>query len=92
MEDLVTALMAQVSITLSFCLKHSVKRKTILKMKRICPFALSLWLINRMGTLSCVNFPYLYIVARRDFSYHSFSIMLSNGASIREYEASSLAY
>jgi len=42
-EDLVTAVIAEVIITLSFCLKRSVNYLTTVKTEHNRPFAFSLW-------------------------------------------------
>jgi len=62
MEDLVTAVIAEVFNTLSLC---STKCWTAMKMKRNCPFAFSLWSWGR--TLSQVNILQCHMVARDTF-------------------------
>ena len=88
MEDLKTAVIAEVFNTLSFCLKCSVKWTT-LKTKRNHPFAFSLWLIDPVGVRTVMSgfsvFP--YSGKKRYFSCSPLSIALCNGASIHEYKA-----
>jgi len=75
-EDLVTAAIAEVFITLSFSLKHSVNTEN------------EVHLIVGVHAITSES-SYLHVAARtwRDIFHALLSIMLFNGASIRKYKA-----
>ena len=84
MEDLVTAVNAEVLILLYSCLKCSVKCQTTLKTKHNHPFTLTcqLW-----GHAITSELPDFHSSKRRYFSCSSLSTTLCNRAGISEYEA-----
>jgi len=77
METLVTAVIAEVLNTLSFCLKPSAKCQTTLKTKRNRPFTFSLWLIDPEACAATSGFSvFPYRDKKRYFSCSPLSIAL----------------